>query len=146
MLIKAIKMQNIYRLRLGAWLFVFLLCGCGTSDEVADKKEDLSYGELVAKVHFVAKELHFNMQSGSDQQFNASIFKAFKEQLEGITAKASASDFSEEQQSDLIDACNSLKENFEHVISGSDDYHARFSKVDAKLMREIEVLESMTEH
>ena len=142
---KRFKMQNTFRLRFCAWLFVFLLCGCGTKNEVADQKDDLSFGELVAKAHFLAKELHFNMQSVSDQQFNTSVFKAFKEQLEEITGNASTSDLSKKQQTELIAACNSLKENFEHVISGSDDYHARFLKVDAKLMREILVLESMSE-
>lgn len=139
-------MQFIYQLQFVIWLFVFLLCGCGTGNEVANEKDDLSFGELVEKAHFVAKELHFNMQSGSDQQLNASIFEAFKEQLEGIVAKAPASDWPKKKQSDLIDACNSLKQNFEHVLSGSDDYHDRFSKVDAKLKRQIEILESMQEH
>ena len=101
-------MQSTFRLRFCAWLFVFLICGCGTKNEVADKKDDLSFGELVAKAHFVAKELHFNMQSGIDQQFNTSVFEAFKEQLEGIAGNASASDLSKKQQGDLIDACNFL--------------------------------------
>jgi len=127
-------------------MFVFLLCGCGTSNEVTDEKDDLTFDDLVAKAHFLAKELHFNMQSGTDQQFNASVFKAFEEQLEAITANVSASDLSAKQQSDLIDACNSLRENFEHVISGPDDFHVRFSKADAKLVRKIKVLESMKKH
>ena len=101
-------MQSTFRLRFCAWLFVFLICGCGTKNEVADKKDDLSFGELVAKAHFVAKELHFNMQSGIDQQFNTSVFEAFKEQLEGTAGNASASDLSKKQQGDLIDACNFL--------------------------------------
>ena len=144
-LYRAIKMQFVFRIRFIVWLFIFLLCGCGTGNEVADKKDDLSFGELVAKAHFLAKELHFHMQSGSDQQLNASMLEAFKKNLEGIVAKASASDLSKKNQSDLIDACNSLKKNFEHVLSGSDDYHGRFSKVDAKLKRKIEILESVKE-
>ena len=127
-------------------MFVFLLCGCGTNNEVTDEKDDLTFDDLVAKAHFLAKELHFNMQSGNDQQFNASVFKAFEEQLEAITANVSASDLSAKQQSDLIDACNSLRENFEHVISGPDDFHVIFSKADAKLVRKIKVLESMKKH
>ena len=110
---------------------------------MVDKADERTFGELIANAHFVAKELYFNMQSGVEHQLNASVFDAFKEQIEGIAADAAASDLSEEKQAILNDACNSLKRNFEHVISGAEDYHDRFSRVDVELFREIEILESL---
>lgn len=136
-------MQSIYQFRFLILLSVLLLCGCSTSNEVVDKADERTFGELIANAHFVAKELHFNMQSGVEHQLNASVFDAFKEQIEGIAADAAASDLSEEKQAILNDACNSLKRNFEHVISGAEDYHDRFSRVDVELFREIEILESL---
>lgn len=138
-------MNYIYRCRFLVWLFVFSLCGCGTSNDVADKSTELLFGESIGKAHFVAKELHFNMQSGCDQQFNASVFETFKGQVDEIEANAPASDLSEQEKSNLLSAFDSLKENFEHVVSGSEDYQDRLSKVDAELVREIGVLESLSE-
>ena len=138
-------MEYIYRYRLLVWVFVFSLCGCGSSNDVANKPAELSFDESIGKAHFVAKELHFSMQSGTDQQFNASVFEAFKGQVDKIEANAPDSDLSEQEKSNLLSAFDSLKENFEHVVSGSEDYQARFSKVDAELVREISVLESLTE-
>ena len=139
-------MEYIYRCRFPVWLFVFSLCGCGTgSDSADDKPAVLSFGESIGKAHFVAKELHFSMQSASDQQFNASVFEAFKGQVDKIEANAPGSNLSEQEKSDLRSAFDSLKENFEHVLSGPEDYQGHFSKVDAELVRDIEVLESLSE-
>lgn len=138
-------MQNIRRFRFLVWLFVFSYCGCGTSNDVANKQDELSFGESIEQAHFVANELHFNMQSGGEREFLSSVFEAFKGQMEGIAANAPASDLSEDEKSKLIDACQSLQRNFEHVLSGSEDYQQRFSKVDVELVQEIGVLESMKE-
>lgn len=138
-------MQKIPQLRLLVWLFVLLLSGCNTSSELATKPVELSFRESIAEARFVAKELHFNMQSGVDQQLNASVFEVLKEQLERITAGAPNSDLSDVEKSDLIEACNSLKQNFELVISGAENYQTRFSKLDTELIREIGILESLQE-
>ena len=138
-------MKYLYRCRFLVWLFVFTLCGCGTSNDVANKAAELTFGESIGKVHFVAKELHFSMQSGSDQQFNASVFEAFKDQVDKIEANAPSSDLSEQEKSNLLSAFNSLKENFEQVVSGPENYQERLSKVDAELVRDIGVLESLFE-
>ena len=137
-------MEYLYRCRFLVWLFIFSLCGCGASNDAADNSSELSFGESIGKAHFVAKELHFSMQSGSDQEFIASVFEAFKDQVDKLEANATGSDLSEQEKSNLLSAFNTLKENFEHVVSGSEDYQKRLAKVDADLVREIGVLESLS--
>ena len=108
-----------------------------------DSAKPMTLNELIKETHFGAKELHFNMQSGVDHEFNASVFESLQPQFENLKTKVAESDVPQKQKTKLIKACDSLIENFGRVTAGSADYQKRFSAADVELSRQIRVLEQM---
>ena len=125
-----------------AVLFALVLLGCGQGADDGSGKP-MTLDELIKKTHFVAKELHFNMQNGADHQFNISIFESLQQQLDQLKKKAAESDVPQQQKTKLVKACDSLVENFGRVTAGSAEYEKRFSAADVELSRQIRVLEQM---